>query len=206
MQLGAWVHLGLLALLHALQPGVSTTAAPVGAFVLGTGGFASVLATLALALAVASASVGALRAVPPGRSRTLSALLLALGAGTVVVSAIVPTDGEIPPTLPITASGWTHLTAAGLGLLLTLLGMLSFSLAMREDPRWMGSRTALWVLLVILGCAALAAGVAWSRGSVGAVQRVALVALSGWLVVAGVRVRRIRRGPDPPPGILARIQ
>ena len=206
MQLGAWVHLVLLALLHTLQPGVSTTSAPVGLFVLGTGGFAWVLATLALTLAVASAGVASLRALSPGRFRTLSAILLSLGASAVALSAIVPTDGEIPPTLPITGSGWTHLVAAGLGLLLTLAGTLSFSLAIRDDPRWLESRTPLSVLGAILAFALPAAVAAWPVGAVGFLQRVALVALSGWLVVAGVRVRRIRRGPEPVHGILARIE
>lgn len=205
MQVGAWAHMGLLALLHALQPGRSAISAPVGTFVLGTGGFASVLATLALALAVASAALATPGAVSAGRFRTPSVILLSLGAGTVAASAIVPTDGGIPPTLPITGSGWTHLVAAGLGVLLTLLGTLFFSLAIREDPRWAERRTTLWVLVAILGTTLPAAAVAWPRGAVGSVQRVLLVALSLWLAVAGARVRRIRLGPRSGPRILDRI-
>ena len=123
MQVGACIHLMLLALLDVLQPGPPRTSAPVGASVLGTRGFAWVLATLAMALSVASAAVASFRAVRPGRFRTSAAILLGLGAG-------------------------------GLSL----------------------------------------------------VQRVIVTGLSAWLVVAGARVRRIRRGPEPSPGILGRIQ
>lgn len=209
---GPWILVGTglsvacVVMLHLLQPHRSPVSSPPAAYVLGRGGFGTVLAFLTLALALSGAAVGAAQTLAPGRVRTGTVLLLGLGAVAATLGGIVPTEGAVPPALPITGSGWVHVLAVGAFACLTTAGAGAFTVATKLDDRWRTARPFLLASLGLCTGALLLTPVAGSLGAAGLTQRIFLIALAGWLLTVGVRIRAIRRGPVPGPRILARVE
>jgi hypothetical protein len=204
---GKWTQVGLfcsaaaLVALHLLQPDRAPAASPIGTYALGEGGLVTILAYLALALALASAAIGGLQVLPAGAPRLLAALCLGLGALGTLVSGIFPSDGSVPPTAPGSPDGWIHLVASLSAAPFYLLGPLAFTLGTRGDPRWDGIRRPMVAVATGLGAALAFLGLgAVGMRLTGAAERSLVALLLLWLLLAGRRIQVLRRRTVEGPG------
>lgn len=201
--------LAALIVLHVLQPELPPASSPLGAYVLGTGWLATLPLYLGLALALAAAAIGGFQTLESGSLRVLAGLCFGVGALAMAVAGVFPADGAVPPSPPGSLDAWIHLGATLVALPCLFLGPLAFTLGTRGDERWDPVRWGLTTAVVGLG-GAVGFLTLWAipSGLSGAAERSLLGLLLLWLLLAGNRIRTLRRpvtgGPAAPISMPAR--
>lgn len=126
----------------------------------------------------------------PSRQARIARILFAAIALCGIVVAIFPTDRGTTLSL----YGTIHAIAAVPTFLLLTCLMFVLALAFRQDPRWQGLAPislglGLLVTFVLIG---VVLGFSWGKEVAGMFQRVAAVLDGVWLMMVGLRARRIR--------------
>ena len=118
-----------------------------------------------------------------GVTHAVPALMVLAGLGLVVAGVFEVDRPDAPGTLQETI----HSNAAVAAFVMLIVAMLLFSLACRDDDRWWSLRWVSTGLALTAAASSVAAQVARSSGSSGAMQRLLAGAVLVWfLVVAGV--------------------
>ena len=181
---GLVASLALLAIRRDLNPvehGVSL-------YALGPRGIVQSFAILAVGFGSLLLAAGLRRALPGGPGARSGAVCLTLWGLLIAVAAIAPLD--ITP--PMSLAGIVHDIAGNGANLFLIAGVLLVRSAVADDASW----RALFVASLPLAVAALAAVVVanvarpivpWGIG-----QRIYLLLLLSWLILAAVRLSRFR--------------
>ena len=143
------------------------------------------LLVLAFATALARATGGWL----PG-----PALVTVFGLSSAIANGLLPCDLGCAGS---TTVGLLHNITGLTGFVAAIAGMLVLARRWRHDPRWAGharfSRVAAYVAIVGL-VAFIATKATEAEGIDGLAQRVFVLALLGWMLVTGIR---LREAPTP---------
>jgi len=200
---GIVTFVGLVALLHVVDPDRDPISITVSEYVLGPHGWLLTFAASAFGLGVLALTTAIAAILPSPRPRVGLTLLAVAGLGMVVVGAF-PTD-PIDPTNPqfVTTAGSIHAVA----------GILAFTCIAIAAPllnrRIMAATTttALRRLAIVppVGYAAFwltgildhqLGGLFGSRSATGLGERVMAAAFIVWLITAALSIRRARFGRD----------
>ena len=166
---------------------------------LGRYGFVLTVAFVVSGLGVIGLSYAIRRSTVRSRASLLGSLLIGVyGIGALAV-AIFPTDRINSPTDVWTQSttGWIHSLTALVSYLSAIIGMFILTWTFARHARW----RSLVVWSALLAGAALALLFAQSEGPwVGLMQRLLIIAISGWLILVAFRVRSIATTGQTPTG------
>jgi hypothetical protein len=164
--------------LDPLESGISL-------YALGPHGEVQAAAIVAVGLGSLALAAGLRRALP-ARPGAAGSLCVALWGGSIAVAGLVPFD----PDPPVSFAGAVHDAAGTAANLFLVLGIALLSRPMAGDPRW----RSLGAASVPLAALALAVVVVANLGRPavpwGIGQRAYVLLLLGWLVDAGLRLRR----------------
>lgn len=167
----------------------------ISELVLGRYGFIQVVALAISGIGVIGLSYAIRQMTTASRGSFVGSLLIGVyGAGAVVV-AIFPTDqiDSRADVLSQSTSGWIHSVTALLSHLCVIVGMFILTWTFARDARW----RSLVVWSSLLAGAALSLLMAQAEGPwVGLLQRLLITAISGWLTLVALRVRRIASAPE----------
>ena len=112
--------------------------------------------------------------------------LLGLAGVSLIASGVFEVDR---PLAPQTMEETIHSNAAVAAFVMTIVAMLLFAVATRDDPRWRSFR---WIAASLAGLAALAAAgtqLAGDRVGSGAVQRVLAGSVLAWFLLTALHLR-----------------
>lgn len=161
---------------------------------------------LALGVGIAALGLALWNAVRSSRSARIGAVLVALAGLGILVAGLARNDcsSELAACQARAADDFSwhhnvHDLISGLVFALLVVAQLVLARAFRGDDRWRDLRAysavsglATLVLLVLFGSEVFG-------DSNGLVQRVFLAVPFAWIVVVGLRVRRLSAGTTPPP-------
>jgi hypothetical protein len=158
----------------------------ISLYALGPQGVVQAAAIVAVGLGSIALAAGLQRVVPARPGAAAGSLCVALWGGSIAVAGLVPFD----PDPPVSFAGAVHDAAGTAANLFLVLGIALLSRPMAGDPRWrpLGAASvplAALALAVVVVANLGRPAVPWGIG-----QRAYVLLLLGWLVDAGLRLRR----------------
>lgn len=185
---GTALFVALIAALHILNPNLDPFQRPTAEYVVGPYGFVMTTAFIVLSLTSWTLVLGFQRDLPPGARSRPGMVLLGIWAVGVLVAAAFPADLEDAPR---TLAGTIHNINGPITFLSLVVGTNLVSRRLRHDPRWHPFSTLLSVLAGIMAIEFIANGLAAATETYGGLtQRILIVTLAAWLLVAAWRLRK----------------
>jgi len=177
--------------MHVLEPEFNPLRVPMSAYVLGAYG-AWMTATYFVLAAGLLALAYCLATTLRRRPLTATAVIFLVIAASGALLA-----GSFPMDLPggtLTSAGRLHMVGGALTFPSWILGVLLFTLSIRQDPRWQAVSAPLTVVAagVVVAGAIMFLSVA-ILGFGAYAQRLLVVLLFAWMVLAALRVIRLSR-------------
>ncbi|HJQ64173.1 MAG TPA: DUF998 domain-containing protein [Burkholderiales bacterium] len=178
--------------MHALETQFNPLRAPMSAYVLGGHGVWVTTTYFVLSASLLCVGYCMLRTLPRTRLTSTAFVFCAVATIGAALAGSFPMDFPGPP---FTLSGRLHAAGGVLTFFPWVLGTLSFTLALRTDPRWQG--VSGWLTALAAGVAVALAVLIFSvriLGYAGGAQRLLVVLLFAWMILAVYRVIRLSAG------------
>lgn len=188
---GVAYYLSSVVAAHLLRPGIDPVSEPVSNYAVGPYGFFVGVAIFALGVGSLALTLGLrLGIAPPGRSRVGLLLLAIYGVGQLGV-ALFPIDAEGAQT----ATGLVHNIAGNVSFFCFPPAAILLSMGLGKDRRWRAlERLALALSLMVLAGAVLVLVSANVAGGFGIAQRLFLLTVALWMLLAAIWLRYATRG------------
>jgi hypothetical protein len=179
----------LLIALHILRPELDPIRYPASRYAVGPYWYLMTLAFFSISTASWALLIGLYRDLSqPARSWTGLGFVGAWAAG-VLVAMIFPMDVEGAPK---TLAGTIHDISGPVAFLGMSLGTTLISRRWKHDERWRPFWRAGWILSLVVwaGYIATFASFVLQAGVLGLVQRITLLAMVAWMLLAAARLMR----------------
>lgn len=177
--------------MHVLEPEFDPVRVPMSAYVLGAYGAWVTANYFVLAAGIFSLGYFITTTLPRTRLAKSAFSLFLIAAGGAVIAGSFPMDS---PGAALTSSGRLHMAGGALTFPLWALGALLFTVSVRGNPRWHSVSAVLTILaaMVVAAAATMFLSVA-ILGFGGYAQRLLVVSLFAWMILAAHRVIRLSR-------------
>lgn len=184
---GTLAAVGLMAVLHVLDPALDPAQRPTSEYAVGPFGYLMTAVFLLLSVSTWALIAGLRRDLDgPALSRPGLAFLAAWGVGLLVAAAF-PID---PEGAPATLAGTIHSIAGPVTFVSLVAGMGLVSRRLVHDARWVATRRIVWPLALLTIPEFLIGGAARAAGAgAGIAQRVMLLTVATWFVLVARRLR-----------------
>jgi hypothetical protein len=191
---GAVCFVALIAVLHFLSPDFDPIERPTSEYAAGPFGYLMTLAFISMSLSTWALVIGLHRDLSePARSR-LGLIFLGVWGIGLLVAATFPIDLE---GVPETVAGTIHSINGPIAFLSLIVGTNFVSRGFKHDVRWRPIYRAASVLAFIMIVEFVAGGAAAARETgAGIAQRILVVTLATWFVVAALRLRANARATE----------
>lgn len=180
-----------------LRPMYDPMQRTISELAVGRYGFLQISAFVALGLSLLALPAGLWRRVRTTVLSRLGLCLIAIGGVASFLAAAFPTD--LRNAAVATVSGQIHADTATAGYGCLITAMLLLSLHFRGDRRWRSFHLPSSGLTLVGMAALVALAVAGNSDVVGLLQRLMVVPLLGWVMLAGVHGLRLSWATRTPP-------
>jgi hypothetical protein len=186
--------LGVVLMMHLLEPEFSPIKIPMSAYVLGAYGGWMTTSFFALAAALFAAGFGLAMTLPRTVLTGIAFLLFIIAATGVLVAGLFPMNS---PGSPGALSGRWHAVGGLFAFPAMALGPLLFSLSFRRDHYWRTiSVPSLTLSGSIVALYFFARFLRLPLGPPGYMQRVFFALLIPWMLLVGFQLIRVGRDPS----------
>jgi hypothetical protein len=178
--------------MHALQPQFDPLRAPMSAYVRGAYGAWVTTTYFVLSAGLLCFGYCMVKTLPRTRQASTALVFFAVATAGAAVAGSFPMDFPGPPS---TLSGRLHAVGGVLTFFPWVLGTLLFTFALRRDSRWQSISG--WLTVLSAGVAVALAALLFSvrtSGFDGGAQRVLIVLLFAWMILAASRAIRVSTG------------
>lgn len=183
---GVTLAVGLMAILHVLDPALDPVERPTSEYAVGPFGYLMTAVFLSLFVATWALIVGLRRDVRSEAVPRVGIGFLAAWSIGLLVAAAFPIDAE---GAAATTAGTVHAINGPLTFLALVVGMALVSHRLRQDARWRATRRIAWPLSLLTILEFVLAGAARAAGMAGIAQRLLLLTVAAWFLVVAHRLR-----------------
>ncbi|WP_260703343.1 DUF998 domain-containing protein [Edaphobacter flagellatus] len=179
-----------LLLLHILRPDYAPAHHMISDYAVGRYGWVMTTCFLAMSCGCLMLLLGLLRSGPVVIAARIGALLLGVASVGLVVSAIFPTDVQLPQT----RAGEIHDMSFLVNIGSTVLAIVLLSASFGSQPRWRPYRRTALVLAGLVVLSVVLQFLTLHKGApYGLANRLAVTMLFAWLLGTSIRLRAVAR-------------